>query len=167
MATSASQHSQFTKVEIPCDLFIALVICANLCLMATSCSNRLEYIGCCMSMHGQLPFIVSKHYLSYAHLSNLRFGHLLLFPGMTTSSILLTRCYSSILVTWSYHLSPCSVIFLAACVTFVVPLMCSFQILSLRTSISASSSHLLLVVLLVLSLLPRSLHHTTGLATVL
>ena len=46
--------------------------------------------------------------------------------------------------------------------------MCSFRILSLlqeslslRTSISASSSNLLLVVLLVPSLLPRSLHHTT------
>ena len=35
--------------------------------------------------------------------------------------------------------------------------------LSHRTSISASSSHLLLIVRLVLSLLPRSLHHTTEL----
>ena len=60
-----------------------------------------------------------------------------------------------------------SAIFLVAWVTLVVPLMCvrfgSYPSLSLRTSISASSSHSLLVVLLVLSLLPRSLHHATEL----
>ena len=39
----------------------------------------------------------------------------------------------------------------------------SYPSLSLRTSISASSSHLLLVLLLVLSLLPRYMHHTTEL----
>ena len=61
-----------------------------------------------------------------------RFGRpLLLFPGMSTSSILLTMCSSFILITWPYHLSRFSVIFLNACTTLVVPLMCSFRILSL------------------------------------
>ena len=40
----------------------------------------------------------------------------------------------------------------------------SYPSLSLHTSMSASSSHLLLVVHIVPSLLPRSLHHTTELA---
>ena len=111
--------------------------------------------------------------MSLLHASfHLRFGHpLLLFPGMSTSSILLTMCSSFILLTWPYHFSSYSVIFLDACTTLFVPLMCSFRILteslSLCTSISASSSHLLLVVLLVLSLLTRCLFvyayaHVTG-----
>ena len=62
------------------------------------------------------------------------------------------------LITWPYHLSRFSVIFVDACAN-LVRLMCSFRILS----ISASPSHLLLVMLLVPSLLPRSLHHTTEL----
>ena len=49
---------------------------------------------------------------------------------MSTSSILLTMCSSFILLTWPHHLSHFFVIFLDACVIFVVPLMCSFRILS-------------------------------------
>ena len=56
---------------------------------------------------------------------------LLLFPGMSTSSILLAMCSSFILLTWPYHFSHFSVISLEACTTLVVPLMCSFRILSL------------------------------------
>ena len=56
---------------------------------------------------------------------------LLLFPGMYTSSILLTMCSSFILITWPYHFSRFPVIALVACTTLVVPLMCSFRILSL------------------------------------
>ena len=64
--------------------------------------------------------------------SHLRFGRpLLRFPGISTSSILLTMCSSFILLTWPYHFSRFSVIFLEACATLAVPLMCSFRILSL------------------------------------
>ena len=71
--------------------------------------------------------------MSLLHASfHLRFGRpLLLFPGISTSNILLTMCSSFILVTWPYHFSRFSVIFLDTCTTPVVPLMCSFRILSL------------------------------------
>ena len=105
--------------------------------------------------------------LSCMHLSIGRFGRpLLLFPGMSTSNILLTMCSSFILLTWPYHFTRFSVIFLDACSTLGVPLMCSFWILSLLVTphihlsilISFTSS-----VLLVPSLSPRFLHHTTEL----
>ena len=44
---------------------------------------------------------------------------------------LLSMCSSFILLTWPYHFSRCSVIVLHSCTTLVVPLMCSFRILSL------------------------------------
>ena len=71
--------------------------------------------------------------ISLLHASvHVRFGcPLLLFPGMSTSSILLTICSSFILLTWPYHFSRFSVIFFDACTTLVVPLMCAFRILSL------------------------------------
>ena len=60
-----------------------------------------------------------------------RFGRpFLLFPGMFTSNILFTMSSSFILLTWPYHFRRFSVIFLDACTTLVVPLMCSFRILS-------------------------------------
>ena len=68
--------------------------------------------------------------LSCMHLSILGLT-LLLFPGISTYSIILTMCSSFILLTWPYHFSHCSVIILEACTTLVVPLMCSFRILSL------------------------------------
>ena len=62
----------------------------------------------------------------------LRFGRpLLLFSGLSTSSVLLTMCSSFILLRWPYHFSPFSIFFLDACTTLVVPRMCSFRILSL------------------------------------
>ena len=98
--------------------------------------------------------------LSYTHLSILGLAALFFFfPGMSTSSILLTMCSSFILLTWPYHLSRFSVIFSDSCISLVVPIMCSFLILSLLVTPHIhlrSSSHSLLVVLLVLSLLPRS-----------
>ena len=52
---------------------------------------------------------------------NLRFGRPLIhFPGMATSSILLTMCSPFILLTWPYHFRRVSVIFLIACTTLVV-----------------------------------------------
>ena len=61
-----------------------------------------------------------------------RFGcHLLPFPGISTSNIILTKCSSFILLAWPYHFNRFSVIFLDACTTLVVPLMCSFRIISL------------------------------------
>ena len=73
-------------------------------------------------------------YLSYTHIFP-SFGRpLLLFPGMFTSSILLTICSSFILLTWPYHFSRCYIIFFDACTTLFVPLMCSFRILSLLVS---------------------------------
>ena len=75
--------------------------------------------------------------ISLLHASfHLRFGRpLLLFPGtcMSTSSILLTMCSSFILLTWPYHFSRFCAIFLDACTT-LVPLMCSFWILSLNVT---------------------------------
>ena len=61
-----------------------------------------------------------------------RFGrHLILFPGMSTSNILLTMCSYFILLTWPYHFIRLYAIFLDACATLVVHLMCSFRILSI------------------------------------
>ena len=72
--------------------------------------------------------VMSLLHASFHH----RFGRpLLLFPGISTSSILLTMCSSFILFTWPYHFSRFSVIFLEAYTALVVPLMCSFRILSL------------------------------------
>ena len=62
---------------------------------------------------------------------NIRFRRPLLVPGMSTSSILLTMCSSSILLTWPYHFSRFSVIFVDVCTTLVVSLMRSFRIVSL------------------------------------
>ena len=59
------------------------------------------------------------------------FGRPLLFCGMSTPIILLIMCSSFILITWPYHFSRFSVIFMDAYATLVVPLMCSFLILSL------------------------------------
>ena len=55
--------------------------------------------------------------MSLLHASfHLRFGRpLLLFPGVSTSSILLTVCSSFILLKWPYHVSRFSVIFLETC----------------------------------------------------
>ena len=107
------------------------------------------------------PIVWGRRY-SCLSSSSISFGlHLLLFPGMSTSSILLTMCSSFILLTWPYHFSRFSVIFLDACTNPVVPLMCSFRILSLL--VTPHIHLILLVVLLVLSLLPRTLYHTTEL----
>ena len=79
---------------------------------------------------------------------------------------LLNTCLSFILITWPYNFSRFSLILLDAPATSVVPLMWSFRMypsLTRRVSIPVSSSHFLLVVLLTLSFLPRSLHHTTEL----
>ena len=98
--------------------------------------------------------------LSYTHLVHLRFGRpLLLFPGVSTSSIFLTMCSSLILITLVKKLSRFSVIFLDACATLIVHFgywgVVSPSIpLSFRSSIAASSSHLLIIVLLVLSCCP-------------
>ena len=78
---------------------------------------------------------------------HLRFGlNVLLFPGMSTSSILHNKGSYFILIIWPYHFSRFSVIFLDVCTTLVVPLMCSFRIVSLlvtphiHLSISFTSS---------------------------
>ena len=85
------------------------------------------------------------HHLSLLHTSfHLMFGRpLLLFHVMSTCSILLTMCSSFILLTWPYHFSRFSVIFLDDCTTVVVPLMCSFRILSLLVILHA---HLTIVI---------------------
>ena len=72
------------------------------------------------------------------------------------TGVLLTMCSSFILLTWPYHFSRFSVIFLDACTTLVVPLMCSFRMLSLlvtphiylsiRISFSSSRDYCPLVV---------------------
>ena len=70
--------------------------------------------------------------ISLSHASfHRRFGRPLLFPGISTSTILLTMCPSFILITWLFHFSHFSVIFLDAFTTLIGPLMCSFRFLSL------------------------------------
>ena len=70
------------------------------------------------------PLLTSPlSYLSYMHLSTLGSASLFFFfSGMSTSSFLLTMCSSLVLITWPYHLSGFSVIFLDACVILVVPI---------------------------------------------
>ena len=88
-------------------------------------------------LHAALFVVLSSFIPTYAmsllHASfHLKFGRpLLRFPGMSTTSILLTMCSSFILLTWPYHFSRFSILFLESCTTLVVPLMCSFRILSL------------------------------------
>ena len=80
----------------------------------------------CVVLFQPRPFHAAFH---------LRFGRpLLLFPGMSTSSILLAMCSSFVLITWSYHLSCFSVIFLDACggTTLVVPLTCLLLAITMR-----------------------------------
>ena len=109
-------------------------------LSKTICNStcRADYVSIHLSS-SQLASFFFNHGLSH-HLGSpvwlciffLRFRcPLLLFPGMSTSSILLTVCSSSILLTWPYHFSRFSVIVFDACTTLVVPLMCSLRILSL------------------------------------
>ena len=110
----------------------------------------------------------------YIHASfHLRFGRpLLLFPGMSTSSILLTMCSYLILLTWPYNFSRCSVIFFDAWTNLGVPLMCSFWIwsllvtphihLSILTSFTSSRASCPLVVAQV-----SAPYNRTGLTTVL
>ena len=111
------------------------------CLLSSSMMPRLL---CCL-----LSACLSHISLLQASF-HLWFGHpLLLFPGMSTTSILLTMCSSFILLTWPYHFSHFSVILYDACTTLVVTLMCSFRILSLLVTphihlsilISFNSSH--------------------------
>ena len=106
-------------------------------------------------------------HVSLAASFHLRFGRpLLLFPGISTSNILLTMCSSFILLTWPYHFSRFSVIFLDACTTPVVPLMCSFRILSLLVT---PHIHLSILISFTSSrasfplLSPRFQYHTTEL----
>ena len=108
-------------------------------------------------------------YLSHAYF-HLMVGRpiLLLFPGMSTSSILLAICSSFILLTCSYHFCRFSVIFLGACATLVVLIMCSFRIASLIVTphshlsiLTSFTTNYRLVVVLVLLLVPGSLHYTT------
>ena len=88
-----------------------------------SYSSMLPCLSCC-------PLETHLCHVSLA--CHRRFGRpLLLFPGMSTSNILLTMCSTFILLTWPYHFSRFSVIFLHSCTTLVVPLMCSFRIVSL------------------------------------
>ena len=59
---------------------------------------------------------------------------LLLFLGMSASSILLTMSSSIILLIWSYHFSRFSVTFSDACTALVVPLMCLIRFVSLHVT---------------------------------
>ena len=55
----------------------------------------------------------------------------LLSTGISAPSTLLNVSSSSLLITWPYHLRRFFVIFLGTCDTLVIPLICSFRILSL------------------------------------
>ena len=96
-------------------------------------------------------------YLTYLYF---RFGRpLLLFPCISATSTLLAICFSFIRPR-QYHLNHFSAMFLDACATLFVHIMCSLQMLPLLVTQQINIiiwSHLLLVLLLVISLLPRSL----------
>ena len=89
----------------------------------------------CLSYSSMLPCLlcypVSVPPLSYLYYTHLFGLYLRLVTGMSTSNILLNTCSSFILIAWPYHFSRFSVIFLDVSTTLVVPLMCSFWILSL------------------------------------
>ena len=70
---------------------------------------------------------------------------LLVSPGISTSSILLTVYSSFILVTCPYHFCRFSVLFLDTCATLAVPLMCSFRIVSLLVTTHTQLSILISV----------------------
>ena len=70
------------------------------------------------------PASVSLSNLSYTHLSILGLAALFFFSLLCQHpNILLTMWSSFILLTWPYHFSCFSVIFLDTCTTLVVPLM--------------------------------------------
>ena len=67
---------------------------------------------------------------------HLRFGRpLLLFPAMSTSSILLNKASSFIRLAWPYHFSRFSVIVWTLAPLLLSHLMCSFRILSLLVTL--------------------------------
>ena len=57
-----------------------------------------------------------------------------LFPGISVHNTFLGVCSSSLLIKCPHQFNLRSVIFLTACITLVVPRMCSFLILSLRVT---------------------------------
>ena len=81
-------------------------------------------LSCLSCMHRSIVGVAVLFFFVHVSLSHL-------FPGMSTSNILLTMCSSFILFTWPYHFSRFSVIYVDACTTVVVPLMFSFRIVSL------------------------------------
>ena len=59
---------------------------------------------------------------------------LFLFPGISILNTSLSMCSSSLDITCPYQFNHLSVIFQDTCSTLIVPLMCSFLILSLRVT---------------------------------
>ena len=97
--------------------------------------------------HRELPRIFLRHYSSSPwYIAAAIHGK---GRAVQVTEFFLTMCSSFILLTWPHHFSRFSVIFLDACTTLVVPLMCSFRILSLLVTphmhlsilISLTSSH--------------------------
>ena len=77
---------------------------------------------------------------------HLVFGRsLFLFPGISALKTFLSMCSPSLIVTCPYQFNIFSDIFLEACATLVVPLMCSFLILSLHVTPTIHRSILILV----------------------
>ena len=80
----------------------------------------------CLSSSSMLPCLLCPlsappvSYLSHKHLSNLGLASLFFFSLACPHIGLLSS-------SWPYHFSRFSVIFLDACATLVVPLMCSFR----------------------------------------
>ena len=68
---------------------------------------------------------------------------LFLFPGISVHNTFLGVCSSSLLIKCPHQFNLLSVIFLTACITLVVPRMCSFLILSLRVTPHILRSHIL------------------------
>ena len=79
--------------------------------------------------HPAALFVVLSYFcpasvISLLHASfHLMFGLILLFPGMSTSSIILTMCYAFIILTWPYHFRP----FLKFSWT-LAPLLCPYNV---------------------------------------
>ena len=90
-----------------------------------------------VAMSNSSPVLIAVFFKSRWHSSfHLVFSHsLFLFSGISVLNTFLGMCSSALLFTCPYQFNLLSVIFLEACITLVVPRMCSFLILSLRVTL--------------------------------
>ena len=111
VSSKLPSNSHFFHFSLPCRIFLL----HPWIVPSSGVAGIADYLLSPFALFVALSSFNPACVISLLHASfHLRFGHpLLLFPGMSTSSILLTVCSSFILLTWSYHFSRFSVIFLS------------------------------------------------------